>query len=138
VSVPRIRHLAIRTRDLARAVSFYRDGLGFKEIGPRGGGVDLSDETLNLTILPFEGTPAAAPEEGLEQIHFGIVVDDSPGLYRRLRAVGAVTARHDIKERGEVVEGVVPTGSYKVLDPDGNVIDVTPNRDEWRGVGNLP
>jgi catechol 2,3-dioxygenase-like lactoylglutathione lyase family enzyme len=135
---PRIRHLAIRTRDVDRSVRFYRDGLGFKEVGRRGRGMDLSDETLNLTILPFEGTPAPAAEEGLEQIHFGIVVDDAPGLYTRLGELGVLSVRHDIKERGDVVAGVVPTGSYKVLDPDGNVIDVTGNREEWRGVGNLP
>ena len=27
----------------------------------------------------------------------------------------------------------VPDRSFKVFDPDGNVIDVTANRDEWRG-----
>ena len=32
----------------------------------------------------------------------------------------------------------MPEGSYKLLDPDGNVIDVTPNPAEWRGVGHLP
>jgi catechol 2,3-dioxygenase-like lactoylglutathione lyase family enzyme len=138
VAVPRIRHLAIRCRDVDRSVRFYRDGLGFKEVGPRGSGVDLSDETLNLTILPFVGDPAPAPEEGLEQIHFGIVVADSEGLYRRLGELGVLSVRHDIKARNEAVAGVVPTGSYKLLDPDGNVIDVTPNPEEWRGVGHLP
>src|SRR5262245_40859773 len=138
MAIPRIRHLAIRTRDVDRAVRFYRDGLGFKEVGPRGSGVDLTDETLNLTILPFVGPPAAAPEEGYEQIHFGIVVEDSQALYRRLDEIGAFSVRHDIKARGEVAAGVVPAGSYKVLDPDGNVIDVTADRQEWRGVGHLP
>jgi catechol 2,3-dioxygenase-like lactoylglutathione lyase family enzyme len=135
---PRIRHLAIRCRDVDKSVRFYRDGLGFKEVGPRGNGMDLTDETLNLTILPFVGPPAAAPEEGYEQIHFGIVVEDSKALYRRLDELGVFSVRHDIKLRGEVAAGVVPEGSYKLLDPDGNVIDVTANREEWRGVGNLP
>lgn len=138
MAIPRIRHLAIRSRDVDRAVRFYRDGLGFKEVGPRGNGMDLSDETLNLTILPFEGSPAPAPEEGLEQIHFGIVVSDAKGLYKRLGELGVLSVRHDIKVRGDVVEGVVPEGSYKLLDPDGNVVDVTPRHDEWRGVGHLP
>ncbi|HZS32023.1 MAG TPA: VOC family protein [Methylomirabilota bacterium] len=138
MGIPRIRHLAIRSRDVDRAVRFYRDGLGFKEIGWRGNGVDLSDETLNLTILPFVDSPAPAPAEGSEQIHFGIVVDDGPSLYLRLRELGVLSVRHDIKARNEAVEGVVPAGSYKVLDPDGNVIDITANRNEWRGVGNLP
>jgi catechol 2,3-dioxygenase-like lactoylglutathione lyase family enzyme len=68
LAVPRIRHLAIRCRDVDRSVRFYRDGFGFQEVGPRGLGMDLTDQTLNLTILPFVGTPAPASEEGLARI----------------------------------------------------------------------
>jgi hypothetical protein len=28
---------------------------------------------------------------------------------------------------------MIPSGSFKVADPDGNVIDISGNRDEWRG-----
>ncbi len=134
MTIPRIRHLAIRCRDVARSVAFYRDGLGFAQIGPRGPGMDLSDGTLNITILPFVGTPPPPPEEGSEQIHFGIIVPDARALYRHLIARGVPVVRDDIKERGDVTEAE-PAGSYKILDPDGNVIDVTDNLSEWRGVG---
>ena len=131
----RILHLAIRSRDIPRATRFYAEGLGFAVIGPRpsgSGSMDLTDGHMNLTIVPFVGDPTAAPEEGLEQIHFGVLVDDAAALYRRLRAMGATIARHDVKARNEASPDEPPTGSYKVLDPDGNVIDVSSDVDEWR------
>lgn len=132
--IPRIRHLAIRCRDVERTVTFYRDGLGFQAIGQRGRGWDLSDQTLNLTILPFEGQPPEAPDEGLEQIHFGIVVPDAKALFVKLRDLGVLSARYDIKARNEPEPDKVPEGSYKIVDPEGNVIDVTENDAEWRGI----
>ena len=40
-----------------------------------------------------------------------------------------------MKDRSEVEDlNAVPKRSFKVLDPDGNVIDITANRAEWRGV----
>ena len=140
MSSPRILHLAIRSRDIPRAARFYHEVLGFQVIGPRpsgGGSMDLTDGVLNFTIVPFVGDPNRPSEEGLEPIHFGIVVDDARALYRRLRDVGAAIVRHDIKARGEPMDAV-PEGSYKILDPDGNVIDVTDRRDEWPLPGASP
>jgi catechol 2,3-dioxygenase-like lactoylglutathione lyase family enzyme len=137
MAIPRIRHLAIRCRDVDRTVLFYRDALGFQVIAPRGRGWDLTDQTLNITILPFEGDPPPPPEEGLEQIHFGIYVPDAAALYVRLQELGVLSVRHDIKARNAPDPNVVPSGSYKIADPEGNVIDVTDNEAEWRGISNV-
>ena len=110
--MPRILHLAIRSRDIPAATRFYADGLGFRVIGPRpsgSGSMDLTDGHMNLTIVPFVGTPASAPEEGLEQIHFGILVEDAGALYQKLKEQGARVVRFDVKARGEA-EGT-PAGS---------------------------
>ena len=41
----------------------------------------------------------------------------------------------DVKNRTEVEDpDTVPERSFKVLDPDGNVIDITANRTEWNCV----
>lgn len=139
--IPRIRHLAIRCRDVERSIRFYRDGLGFQVIGPRepdGPSTDLTDQTLNITILPFVGTPGDPPEEGSEQIHFGIIVPSAAKLYQHLQAHGVTVVRNDIKGRGEPHADMVPIGSYKIVDPDGNVIDVTDNPAEWRGISATP
>ncbi|MFP6753250.1 MAG: hypothetical protein VB855_16325, partial [Pirellulaceae bacterium] len=48
---------------------------------------------------------------------------------------GAEISKGNVKDRSEV-ESLerAPEKSFKVLDPDGNVIDVTANRAEWNGV----
>jgi hypothetical protein len=43
-------------------------------------------------------------------------------------------SRDDIKDRRLLEAGHVPEQSFKVLDPDGNVVDVTANPREWPGV----
>ena len=63
-----------------------------------------------------------------------MIVDDLEGCQKRLEAAGANFVRDDIKLRSEFKEGQVSRNSFKVLDPDGNVIDVTANKKEWRGV----
>lgn len=48
-----LRHLAIRTRDLARTGRFYEEGLGLRFVGyrPSGTSMDLSDGSVNLDTL---------------------------------------------------------------------------------------
>ena len=48
---------------------------------------------------------------------------------------GAEISKGDVKDRTEVEDlDTVPEYSFKILDPDGNVIDITSNREEWNGV----
>jgi len=44
----------------------------------------------------------------------------------------AAFLRNDVKVRDEHVGPPLPDGSFKVADPDGNVVDVTGNPAEWR------
>lgn len=128
-----VRHLAIRAHDLAASRRFYEAGLGFAFVGYRPSGVamDLSDGTVNLTLLPYDG-PARSPlPEGSEFVHLGVLVGDLAATYRRLVDLGAEVARDDVKER-RLPSGVPPSGSFKVLDPDGNVLDISERPDEWR------
>ena len=131
-----IRHLALRVADLPRSRAFYEHGLGLRFVGyrPSGSAVDLSDGTLNVTLLPYAGPPRQSLDEGDEYIHFGVIVDDHVATFERLRALGATFLRSDVKTRDPLDPARPPQGSFKVADPDGNVVDVTPHRDEWRGV----
>ena len=129
-----LRHLAIRTCDLRRSRQFYEEGLGLSFVGfrPSSDAVDLSDGSVNLTIIPYEGPERAVFEEGTEFIHLGFLVEDVAVTYRRLSALGAPIVRDDVKERREHDPSSLPVGSFKVLDPDGNVVDVSDRADEWR------
>jgi len=128
-----VRHLAIRTGDLPASRRFYEEGLGLRFIGARPSSlsIDLSDGAVNLTLLPYDG-PARSPlEEGQEFVHLGFLVDDLGTAYRRLVDLGARIVRDDVKERRSP-SGAAPVGSFKVLDPDGIVLDISERPDEWR------
>ena len=128
----RLRHIALRVTDTEASKSFY-ELLGFKFLGYRGDdrSVDLSDGELNMTLIPH---PGARPrlEEGEEYIHFGLYVDDLAATWKRLHDWGAPGLK-TVKGRAAVDPDALPDVAFKVLDPDGNVIDVTGDRGEWRG-----
>ncbi|MGE3316064.1 MAG: VOC family protein [Planctomycetaceae bacterium] len=132
-----LRHLAIRCVDMEKSRRFYADAFGWKAVGyrPNGLGFDFTDGTNNITLLqqPAEMVRPRI-EEGSEYIHFGVIVDDLEACWDRLKSMGAELSKDDIKDRNEVDLARTPTRSFKVLDPDGNVIDVTANREEWRGI----
>lgn len=132
-----LRHLAIRCHDMERSRDFYTRAIGwtFVDYRPSRQGLDLTDGVNNITLLQHP-PDAVRPvlEEGNEYIHFGVIVDDLEACWRRCLQWGAKISKGDVKDRTDVVEGAAPIRSFKVLDPDGNVIDVTANRDEWRGV----
>lgn len=132
-----LRHLALRCRDLVRSRSFYETAIGWQFVGFRPGGdsLDLTDGVNNITLLSHPADPPRVPlEEGTEFIHFGVIVDDLAACWHRCREWGATISKGDVKDRTEVDPDHPPERSFKILDPDGNVIDVTANRQEWRGV----
>jgi glyoxylase I family protein len=129
-----LRHVALRCADLAVARRFYEEGIGLTYVGnrPTSEAMDLSDGATNLTLLPYDGPPRPALEEGTEFIHLGFLVADAAAVYHRLVALGASIARDDVKRRDLHDPGGVPAGSFKVLDPDGNVLDISDRSEEWR------
>jgi catechol 2,3-dioxygenase-like lactoylglutathione lyase family enzyme len=129
-----IRHIALRTKDIANSRHFYEAGLGMRFIDyrPDGRAMDLSDGAVNLTLIPYEGPVRTALEEGTEFIHLGFLVNDLAATYRRLVNLGAEVVREDVKERLIFDATHIPQGSFKVLDPDGNVLDISERPDEWR------
>lgn len=132
-----LRHLAIRCRDMERSRRFYEQVIGWRFVGyrPSGRSLDLTDGVNNITILQHDPEePRPQLPEGSEHIHFGVIVDDLAAVWQRVKNFGAVLAREDVKARNAVDPDSLPAQSFKVLDPDGNVVDVTCNRAEWRGV----
>ena len=132
-----LRHVAIRCSDMEKSRTFYETAFGWEFIGyrPSGRGLDLSDGVNNITLLQ-QPADCKRPilEEGDEYIHFGVIVDDLAACHQRLKDWGAEFSKDDIKKRDPIEADRVPERSFKVLDPDGNVVDITEHRDEWRGV----
>ena len=129
-----LRHIALRTKDMEASRLFY-ETIGFEFVGYRGrGGLDLSDGTLNMTILQYNGVERPPFEEGTEFIHFGIIVEDLASIYNTLKDSGFELIMDNVKKGDAIDDNKAPERSFKVADPDGNVVDVTCATDEWRGV----
>lgn len=131
----RLAHVAIRALDGEATRRFYEQGLGLRLVGYRNSGTgsfDLSDGSLNMTVIPYAGPARESHEEGTEHIHLGFMVADAAVAYRQLEEIGATFLRSDVKVRDEFAGPPPANGSFKVADPDGNVIDVTGNPGEWR------
>ncbi len=132
----RLRHLALRCRDMEKSRRFYETVFGWKFVGyrPSGQGLDLTDGVTNVTLLQLpEDCDRPRIEEGSEYMHFGVMVDDLEACWRRCRQWGA-EAQKTVKGRRDLDHDRVPDRAYKIEDPDGNVVDVTADKEEWRGV----
>jgi catechol 2,3-dioxygenase-like lactoylglutathione lyase family enzyme len=133
----RLAHLAIRCRDMERSRAFNEELIGWRFVGyrPSRQGLDLTDGLKNITLLQ-QPLPCERPtlEEGNEYLHFGVVVDDLLACWQRLRDAGATFVRDDIKARNAIAVDQVPQRSFKVLDSEGNIVDVTADRQEFRRV----
>jgi catechol 2,3-dioxygenase-like lactoylglutathione lyase family enzyme len=88
--VAKIRHIAYRSDDVQGLADFFAQGLGMEIVQRRGNGaVDVSDGTVNITILPMalpraDGRPT---KPGIE--HIGFTVTDESEARRRIEAAGA-------------------------------------------------
>ena len=133
MEVKELGHIVLYVSDLARSREFYRDVLGFKEVGEFGGSaVGFSSGRTHHELLLIEvGQQAAALPAGprLGMYHFGLKVGDSDDELR--------DAVSRLQEAGVPVLGAsdhTVTHSLYIEDPDGNeielYIDVQP--EAWR------
>jgi catechol-2,3-dioxygenase len=133
IAVKELGHLVLYVRDVGRSAAFYRDVLGWRQIGGRG--VD-DESTLALPYAAFSapngrthhelllievGPDAAAQPAGrrVGLYHFGLKVGDSDDELR------AAVAR--LQASGTPIVGAsdhTVTHSLYIEDPDGNEIEL--------------
>jgi extradiol dioxygenase family protein len=103
-----INHIAFEVSDLDETLAWYGRFFDFELRGRRGGmaWIDLGDQFIALSE-----TPVAAADRAR---HVGIVVDDKERLRGALRDAG---------------EGVAESGSLRVRDPSGNLLEIVDYRD---------
>lgn len=136
MEVKELGHLVLYVRDLERSRHFYRDVLGFRELGAVGGlsaqAAAFSSGRTHHELLLIEVGPDAAPlppGRRLGMYHFGLKIGESDEELR--------TAIEELTEAGVTVTGTsdhTVTHSLYILDPDGHeielYIDVQP--EVWR------
>ena len=110
--MPKIRHLAIRTKDPARLAKFYGEVFDMKVIHTsKTGGTYMSDGYLTLALLPNRGDSSPS---GMN--HFGFQVDDIDDVEAKLAKWNEpMTERPSTR----------PFAEHRAMDPDGNLFDVS-------------
>ncbi|MDE0029474.1 MAG: VOC family protein [Deltaproteobacteria bacterium] len=79
----RLKHIAIRTGDVAKTAAFYKEAFDLEEVGKGRSGIYLSDGHINMAILNLR-TPTSPA--GVE--HFGFQVDNLEKAVERVTALG--------------------------------------------------
>jgi len=122
---------------MEKSRDFFETAFGWELLKLRTGGraMDMTDGEINITLIQQpEDCQRPTLEEGNEYIHFGVIVDDVDDCRQRLDRWGAEFLTETIKHAGDAAPNPQAQQSFKVLDPDGNIIDVTGNQTEWLGV----
>ena len=120
-------------KELERSLAFYRDLLGFKEVGRIFGGAaaGLTSGRTHHELLLIEVGEAPAPPRGrrLGLYHIGIKIGDS---LEELRA-----AKRELEQAGVPISGMsdhTVSQSLYLHDPDGNEVELYVDADEaiWK------
>lgn len=116
-------HVVFYVRDLQRSLGFYRDLLGFQEVGRifDGKATALTSGRTHHELLLIEVGAAPGPPPGrrLGLYHIGIKIGDS---LDELRA-----AKRDLEQAGVSITGMsdhTVSQSLYLADPDGNEVEL--------------
>lgn len=116
-------HVVFYVRELERSRAFYRDLVGFQEVGKifNGAAVALTGGRTHHELLLIEVGDAPAPPTGrrLGLYHIGIKIGDS---LQELQS-----AKQELEEKGITITGMsdhTVSQSLYVQDPDGNEIEL--------------
>ena len=116
-------HVVFYVRDLERSLAFYRDLLGFQEVGQIFNGMAsaLTSGRTHHELLLIQVGEAPGPPSGRRRglYHIGIKVGDS---LDELRA-----AKEELEQAGVPIEGMsdhTVSQSLYLRDPDGNEVEL--------------
>jgi catechol 2,3-dioxygenase-like lactoylglutathione lyase family enzyme len=108
VQVEQVDFVSVPTRDVPRAIAFYRDVLGLPESEYTPAEIDTPNVTLSFWVPEEQGESFVPNENGI-----ALRVADVPAAVEEVRAAGADVIGIDDT-------GVCHMGFVK--DPDGNVL----------------
>ena len=128
--MPRIKHIALTTKDPGKTAAFYKEAFGMQEIrrAPNGS-VFLTDGYINLAVLNWKTEKSAdvgahgANFSGIH--HFGSEVEDLDDAAARLE-----DARGERLEEKPGLDQEMAAGGHRNFEmkwagPDGVVIDIS-------------
>lgn len=116
-------HVVFYVEDLERALGFYRDLLGFQEVGRvfNGAAAALTSGRTHHELLLIQVGDAPGPSPGPRRglYHIGIKVGDSLEELRQ--------AKRELEKAGVAIDGMsdhTVSQSLYLKDPDGNEVEL--------------
>ena len=126
-------HVVFYVKDLQQALGFYRDLLGFKEVGriSNGAAAALTSGRTHHELLLIQVGDAPGPLPGRRRglYHIGIKVGDSLDELRQ--------AKRELEQAGIAIDGMsdhTVSQSLYLKDPDANEVELYVDADEslWK------
>ncbi|MDH4080799.1 MAG: VOC family protein [Nitrospira sp.] len=126
-------HVVFYVKDLERSLGFYRDLVGFKEVGRifNGAAAALTSGRTHHELLLIQVGDVPGPPVGRRRglYHIGIKVGDSLDELRQ--------AKRELEDAGIQIEGMsdhTVSQSLYLKDPDGNEVELYVDADEstWK------
>jgi len=111
---PKVRHVAILTKNRDKMVEFYQKVFGLEPKRGYGGAIYMSDGDTNVALIEITREDQ---KEGIT--HIGFEADDLEAIDRNLKEAGYATT---IDAKSDV------DADYRVLDPDGRYVDIAYKR----------
>lgn len=131
----RLVHVGVRATNLAETLRFWRDGLGLRVVRETDVYSDLTDGWSNFRVFQHNGPERPAHVSGmLDYLHVGVQVDDLAAAASQLQELGFEIIWDGVNGGKPYDPATPPTESFKVADPDGIVVDVSANPNQWPGV----
>jgi lactoylglutathione lyase len=121
----RLRHIALSVSDPDKAAKFFEDAFGMKRVGKAGIGCYVSDGTVNVALLKYDGDVPGFQKGYHGLVHFGMWVDNLDEAAKQATDAGATHFA------GEPEDNPHAFYEVKYKSPDGVIFDLTHNG--WRG-----
>ncbi|HEY6198207.1 MAG TPA: VOC family protein [Candidatus Binatia bacterium] len=107
---PKVRHIAVMTRNRPKMVEFYEKVFGLEPKRGRGGAIYMSDGDVNVALIEIKRDDQP---EGIN--HIGFEADDIESFEQRLKDSGFPVVIDSKADKD---------ADYRVQDPDGRWVDI--------------
>ena len=85
----RLRHIALSVSDPDKAAQFFEEAFGMKRVGKAGIGCYVSDGTINVALLKYDGDVPGFHKGYHGLVHFGMWVDNLDEAAKKATDAGA-------------------------------------------------